>query len=192
MNWPEPSSLKIDPFGILVGHTWAEVGLLFEMINRLGVKTFVEIGVHKGGLAAMLESHARYNADFQYMGVEINESIVEDQVKREIKKSRRCQLVFADALEPLTIRIVGQFLNDNLGPAFIYCDGGDKTREFKYYPQLLRPGDFIAAHDYDYGNYARAEISQQHVRTVMEYENLGLVMQSAPYRIIVAIKGVDK
>jgi len=182
-----PDELKIDPFGILVGHTWAEVGVILDAINRYGVTRFAEIGVHKGGLCALLCHATEHLARFHYLGMEIDRDIVVSSVRRlfhpmAVETGTR-QLWFGDAHTAATVREVAKWLAKDVGPAWIYCDGGDKPTEFNLYAPILRPGDLISAHDYDYGGYERAEIAWPDIeQAVTEYSlrNLGFV---APYRI---------
>jgi hypothetical protein len=42
--------------------------------------------------------------------------------------------------------IVRDFVEE--GKALIYCDNGKKRDEFNMYAHLLKPGDYIMAHDY--------------------------------------------
>ncbi|KKN02883.1 hypothetical protein LCGC14_1113240 [marine sediment metagenome] len=188
MSWNDPRDLKIDPFGILVGHTWAEVGLILDTINKYEVQRFVEIGIHMGGLAAMMVAHSQYNPDFHYLGVEINGMLISSKVKEMVDKTARCDYLISDALGERAIVRVHQFINRGPGPALIYCDGGDKAREFEQYVRHLREGDLIAAHDFDFGGYARAEISIEDVLRVMEEHNLENLTFGAPYRIALGRK----
>jgi hypothetical protein len=52
--------------------------------------------------------------------------------------------VFADG----TIGTVSELIRSSDGPAFVYCDNGDKPREVETYRAALRPGDFLGVHDF--------------------------------------------
>ena len=133
-----PGSISL-PFGIKTSHTWHEIGQLLRIINDLDVETFVEIGVHVGGLASMISSVAHYKP-FVYQGVEIAEALIDDRIK---------PLVFCgDALSPVTRHYVSTVSGVGKGTKFIYCDGGDKIGEMRFYWELLNTGDMIACHDY--------------------------------------------
>ena len=182
-----PDEFKTEPFGVYVAHTWIEVGLILDFINSARITRFVEIGIHHGGLCAILAHTAEHLPYFHYMGIEINPDIIEQSVKnlfhpmmdeRDIR-----QLVIADALKPETVQVVNQWIHRSAGPALIYCDGGDKPKEFGLYAPVIRAGDFIAAHDWDYGGYAQAEIKPEDVEEIAIEQNLIGVGFVAPYRI---------
>ncbi len=179
--------LKIDPFGLLVGHTWCEVGLILDAINRNNVTRFVEVGVHKGGLCAILAHSTEHMPKFHYLGVEIDGQIVDATVNKlfhplVVEQDIR-QLWIRDAHEPETITAIADWIRRDPGPALVYCDGGDKIKEFNLYAPIIRRGDFIAAHDFDYGGYERAEIRMEHIEGAVNEHNLTGVGFVAPYRI---------
>jgi hypothetical protein len=179
--------LKIDPFGLLVGHTWCEVGLILDAINSHRITRFVEIGVHKGGLCAMLAHTTEHLPYFKYLGVEIDEEIIDPTVKKlfhpVVTSQGIRQLWIMDAHAPQTIHDVAHWIRQDQGPALIYCDGGNKVKEFNLYVSQIREQDFIAAHDFDYGGYDRAEIRPEDVADGVAKHGLLGVGFAAPYRI---------
>jgi cephalosporin hydroxylase len=54
-------------------------------------------------------------------------------------------------------RIKGWIADDSQHPMAVLCDDGDKPREFRTFAPLLRPGDFIAVHDY-YNEFTQGDI----------------------------------
>ena len=137
---------QVEPFGVHVAHTWLEVGIVLDAINCLCIKKFVEIGIYKGGLAALLVHTTKHVPGFEYLGVEIDSQIVEPTVRK-------------------------------------LCDGGDKPKEFAKYAPMLRFNDFIAAHDWDYGGYHRAEIRPRDVEKPVADNNLTKIGFTEPIRI---------
>jgi hypothetical protein len=156
---------SVSPNGLHIGHTQAEVNFLVDVFRRGAFSAFVEIGVHVGGLADIFADVALH-----YLGLEINEAIVDDLVKRKVSSLPHAEFRFADAWAPLTILDVAMWLQ-NKRPAFIYCDGGDKPKELHLYAPVARPGDVIAVHDY--GTYDRAEISPTRAEGILK--NRGFV-----------------
>jgi hypothetical protein len=181
----DPQNLKVDPFGVLVGHTWAEVGIILHHINTLGIKRFVEIGIHKGGLAALLVHTTKHIQDFHYWGVEIDGNLIDPSVKRLFDPLTNARLAITDAHDENCIQGVSRFIRTSREPAWIYCDGGDKIVDFWAYAPILRKGDYISAHDFDYpeGGYERAEIKYSDVQAVVENCDLVHIGFSRPYRI---------
>lgn len=179
--------LKIDPFGILIGHTWCEVGLILDAINRSEVTRFVELGVHKGGLCALLSHTTEHAPNFHYLGIEIDGKIVDPTVRRlfhplVVEQGLR-ELWIKDAHARSTVVAVADWIRRDGGPALIYCDGGDKVKEFHLYAPIIRQGDMIAVHDFDYGGYERAEIHWHDIERVVAEQHLTNLGYVAPYRI---------
>lgn len=134
--------MKIDPYGLLVGHEWEEVGTLLNLVNTHQITRFVELGVHVGGLTAVMAPLVHHKVGFAYLAVEINPGIPVDTVK-----TLPVTFLWGDCLDPAIISLVNDFIHQSPN-AFIYCDNGNKPKEFATYAPLLRPGDLIAAHDY--------------------------------------------
>jgi len=179
-----PENLKVDVYGVLVGHTWAEVGLLFACINTYKIKKVVEIGVHNGGLSILLAHATEHIPNFHYLAIEIDDNLIKPTVKKLFHPLGNSTLWIEDAWQMTTISRVRHWMTTTAaGPTLIYCDGGNKPKEFGLYAQILNKGDFIAAHDYDYGGYERAEIGPEDVMPVVEQQGLSPIGFPAPYRI---------
>ena len=141
----------VSPSGIHIGHTGAEVAFLTEVIGRAEVAAFIEIGVHLGGLAEVMMAIVP-----EYLGIEIDPRIVVDRVNNQITASQSADIWIADAWNRMTVFVVADWLAVR-GTTLIYCDGGDKPKEFAFYAPVIRKGDLIGVHDY--GTYEGAEIS---------------------------------
>ena len=181
-------TFQIEPFGVHVAHTWLEVGTVLDSINRLSIRRFVEIGVYKGGLCALLVHTTKHVPNLEYLGVEIDSQIVEPTVRKLFDPLASAFLWFRDAHVDTTIDEVRRWIKQKPGPALIYCDGGNKPTEFKSYAPILRKGDYIAAHDWDYGGYQRAEIRPSDVEPVAEKQGLRFLGFVKPIRICLYVK----
>jgi hypothetical protein len=179
----EYDKFQIEPFGVHVAHTWLEVGVVLDTINRLGIKRFVEIGIYKGGLAALLVHTTKHIPGFEYLGIEIDSQIVEPTVRKLFDPLANATLWLRDAHARETIESVRQWIARKPGPALIYCDGGDKPKEFTKYAPIVRVNDFIAAHDWDYGGYSRAEIKPRDIEKPIYDNNLSQIGFTEPIRI---------
>jgi len=68
-----------------------------------------------------------------------------EQARRDFEKLNidfRKMNVFASH----TVKLVREFIEDE--QALIFCDNGNKGREFPLYAKVLKHGDFIMAHDW--------------------------------------------
>jgi cephalosporin hydroxylase len=142
------------PFGIKMSQTWPEANYIMDFIHKMKVKAFVEIGVHVGGLAAIMLAWESYtNKDFEYLGIEIDPGPLHPKIKPRI--------LIEDCFNPDTREVVRFFVHSH-ALTFVYCDNGEKKREIIFYEPVLKPGDFIFAHDYGY------EVLDEHVESLYE------------------------
>jgi len=176
--------LKVDPFGLRVGHTWCEIGLILDAINRNLITRFVEIGLNGGGLCAMLSHTTEHLPNFHYLGVEEDDEVIDSSVRQlfhplVIEQDIR-QLWIMDARDPMTIHEIAGWIRRDAGPALVYCDGGKKAKEFNLYAPILRKDDLIATHDFDFERDMQAEIRLERSANEHHLAGVGFV---APYRI---------
>lgn len=183
---------KIDPYGLLVGHTWIEVGVILDLINRYGIARFVELGVHVGGLTAVVTPIMAFKG-FEYMAVEIN-----PQISRAVVGLSRLyagfEFVSGDCLTEGMRASVRSFINRSAQPALIYCDNGEKDVELPFYAPILRSGDVIAVHDFygkvpeDIGEGWVPEIDDTVTGPTVHRFGLTPIDLPEPVRIFAAVK----
>jgi len=157
--------LKIDPFKILIGHTWYELGLIMKVINDYDCRAFLEIGIHVGGLAACMAMYGVIDPGFRYLGIELSEVHTNVNLKNFIASRANSAMMFCDAYTDKAVTVAKQWLSGCDRPAFIYADGGNKVDDLRMYSPIARLGDIVAVHDY--GTYERAEISPGDAFSIM-------------------------
>jgi cephalosporin hydroxylase len=133
--------------------------------NRLAVPTWdyaiehyrpariIELGTYTGGLSLALGVHAWMigAAVVTYDRMSPNEQIA-PLAKLLGIEYRTCDLYAPDTQADIARRICDP------GVTYLLCDGGDKNRELALFMPHLKPGDVIAAHDYDvYGDPGRPD-----------------------------------
>lgn len=134
--------ITANPFGIGIAQNWAQIGSIFEDLNRFKITLFVELGVFLGGFSDLMLLRMNFVPGFDYLGTQLD---YEQVAKRLSGNPRIIQGNHWD--EPIVSRIQN-LINTNVGTAMVYCDGGDKPREIRTYTPMLRVGDYIRAHDY--------------------------------------------
>lgn len=139
------------------GHSTSPMGMPMCQ-NRLAVPTWsyamevlppariVEIGSYNGALATALGLHARV-IGAKVVTYDINaqsESIV--PIGLALGVDFRVGSCWDRQVE------IGELITSP-GVSFVLCDGGDKPRELETFARYCKPGDVIAAHDFDmYGD----------------------------------------
>lgn len=137
----------IPVFGILVSHSWHEIGAVLQVIHEYKIDCFVEIGIHRGGLGSMLLPYCYYNPDFSYMGLDIDRKIVEPSFLVFAAMLKNAKLLYLDSICKPAIRLVKEFISTSKRP-MIYCDGGNKPLEFDVYSRNTPTGTLLMVHDY--------------------------------------------
>lgn len=136
------------PLGLPVTQSWLELGAILTTIQQYSVSLVVEIGVDQGGLAALLAMRARLSlVGFHYLGFELTPHRV-DQRAKDLMTPPHANIFYQDCFTQTTLDTVWLNVQAAVGPALVYCDGGNKPAEWRTFWPLLRVGDLIAAHDY--------------------------------------------
>jgi len=88
---------------------------------------------------------------------------------------------YLDALRPLLERI----LDNGPHPLLLFCDGGDKPRDFQMFAPLLKVGDLIAVHDFG-GEFSEPDTDpvKALVEAIFEVERLQVGSRTGFYRRI--------
>ena len=133
--------------------------------NRLAVPTWsyamevhppaqiVEIGSYNGALATALGLHARA------IGASMTTYDVNPQSTSIVPIGRALGVTFRVGscwdLEHEIAEIIHR-----PGVTYVLCDGGDKPRELATFASYCKPGDVIAAHDFDAVHASGVEVPQ--------------------------------
>lgn len=149
------------------GHWSEEVEAILDTLAIMEIGAFVEIGVHVGGLTDILLQWMKKRPWFLYLGIEINESVIDRGLLQRIDAldGNRAAILIRDAWSYDTVSEVKKMLSGLLRSSFIYCDGGDKPRELALWAPHARKNDIVAVHDYGY--YERAETPPYFADTIM-------------------------
>ena len=140
------TSGALPPTDILVGQTWCEIGAIVYTVYKFMINSIVEIGTDRGGLGVLLALQAFIGKDTKYLGIELHEENVEPKFLDLINIIPGASFLCADAFSNDCINHVSDFVRD--GRALIFCDNGNKPREFETYAKILKPGDLLMVHDY--------------------------------------------
>jgi len=113
-----------------------------EFLSSHPVRSIIELGTGQGGMSLYLllwaiQKNIRFNT---FDNVRRNSNF-QSRLEREINLRDHFHLLDVLAYPPEVMK----FANP---PVLIYCDDGNKPLEMQIYSRLLRPGDFIAVHDY--------------------------------------------
>jgi cephalosporin hydroxylase len=121
-----------------------------EFLIREQFDILIELGTFKGGTTIILDDLRKtYDLSFKldtYDIAECNDEMDFNLVKESFIK-RGVNFLKTDVFSDETIKHITETINSNK-KVCILCDGGNKVKEFNYFSDLLKSGDFIMAHDY--------------------------------------------
>lgn len=137
-----PSRLASTLFGIPISQTWADLMLWERFLNAAQPAHLIELGTGRGGLSLYLALQCA-NRGIRFATVD---TFNWTEMAGPLFALANIRYVQGDIFESGKA-LVEEALRIG-GAVTVFCDGGDKPREFREFAPLLRPGDYIAAHDW--------------------------------------------
>lgn len=148
---------------------------LFNSLSLNGEKVgrIIEIGTGNGGLSILFRLYSIIeNCDF------ITYDIGMFGMRKEYQKLYDMLQIdsrFFDCFSDQS-KLIQEIQKDDI--TILLCDGGDKTREFNYFSQYLKSGDFILAHDYTDNRdnkdqyWCCSDITYNKIETTLKNQNI--------------------
>lgn len=115
-----------------------------EYLNII-VKTFdiiIEIGYYRGGLTQWFADHKKENAKVIAYDISDNE-----RLNQKFNFHKDIQFIIADCFSKKSIENISNSIKFG-GKVLLFCDGGNKEKEFKIFSEYLKSNDVIMVHDY--------------------------------------------
>lgn len=129
--------------GVEQQHTYWLYCVIDEILKENPqITKFIEIGTGNGCLSVFLALHARMR-DTTLLTMDIRPRHEGVQKMFDILDVNFCEL---NCFTPLAEMKIGQEMAGQ--PTLLFCDGGNKTKEFNHFAAALPVGSVIASHDY--------------------------------------------
>lgn len=124
--------------GSVIQQTWSALYWFEELFKEVPLRGVLEVGCGHGALSVFFGLH------FPGAIVAFNDWDARGPHTKDLHQ--RLGIVFqqADALHQI---VADRMIVSVPHPALVFCDNGDKPREFALYAPLLKSGDAIAVHD---------------------------------------------
>lgn len=115
-----------------------QVDIYHHLIKKYDVKTFIELGTFMGGLTyEMMLHHPKLDiCSFESTGC------------LHSKLRGRPEFCMRDIFSDTTVEFISNVIKNTDGTVFLFCDNGNKIKEFWLYYPYLRDGDLVLVHDY--------------------------------------------
>lgn len=123
---------------------------LYNLIQNLDKannlpKQIIEIGTYKGGSTFTIKSINKIkNVPLYTFDINLTEYF---NNKKNLLEKYNIHFFLADIFENKIYEKIKGLINQN-GLTLVFCDGGNKIREFNAFGSLLKIGDIIFAHDF--------------------------------------------
>jgi len=131
-------------FDHYTAQTWSAITMLLKFFDEnRDVKRVVDLGAGCGGLTLFFGANM-LQRDGKVLSFDID-ALQSTQAQRDFEK---LNITFEerDVFEKDSVEMIRKFIEGE--QALIFCDNGNKGREFRLYERILKKGDFIMAHDW--------------------------------------------
>jgi predicted O-methyltransferase YrrM len=130
------------PLGFPMSQNRMAVPVWSYAMELLPPARIIELGTNNGGFTTALAMHA-WNLKIPIITYDQSPP---DERFSDLARQLGVQFQTGDIwrLAPIISDLIKQ-----PGTTFLLCDGGDKQRELELFAPAMKPGDVIAAHDYD-------------------------------------------
>lgn len=144
--------------GVPMLQMWVDLALWERVLQGSGgrVRCLLELGTGEGGMSLFLLAQC-VQRDIQFMTVDRMLPVAAaTPLGRLLRLEEHC---LAGDLWGTNVQAViqGMLADESRQPALVFCDNGDKPREFAWIVPRLQPGDVVAVHDWG------TEFTQAHV-----------------------------
>jgi len=123
--------------GCIIQQTYSALWHLEQIIMKNKFKTVIELGTGHGALCVFFSLHGQET--FTYQWENDNREI---RVK-ELHECLKIHFVLKDVLKECNVK---EIMSVNR-PLLLFCDNGNKEKEFELYTPELKKGDYIIVHD---------------------------------------------
>lgn len=140
--------------GFPVAQTWNDLALWEAFLDRHPVRSILELGTWRGGMALFLALQCRAR-EAAFATVDRDLGPVEPV---ELLAHLGVRVVALDLHGPEGTPGVTAILESLPKPTLLFCDDGDKRLEWRSFVPLLSEGDYAAVHDWD-AEFGEADLS---------------------------------
>jgi len=138
-------------FAIPVQRDWEDLRTMEEFLVSAWPSLVIELGTGTGGFSLYLAGYcAIHGHSFHTFDLGDKDHSHQKPNMDALKAIRALggHVHTSDVFSEGTVEVIRFLIGKSEGPAFIYCDNGDKPREVNTYAPLLRTGDYLGVHDF--------------------------------------------
>lgn len=136
----------------LFGHEIAQYPvdvLLWDMFlhRRVAIKSIVELGSAEFGLSLFLALQAKQRGmEFRTFDIQSHDNLYTSPLSQLV--GLRDDFICGDIFGKVKPKLISLLVKELPHPVLLYCDDGNKPREFEEFVPYLRVGDYVGVHDW--------------------------------------------
>lgn len=117
--------------------------------DEFGFKTFIELGIYRGGTGIYFLERCKREPEFLYVGVDLHPEWMDARFAKQYPLIPNAKIllgsVFDEAIKKQVVDIIA-----GRGLTCVFADHGGETlaQGIRVYAPLLKPGDLMVVHDY--------------------------------------------
>lgn len=156
-----------------MSQSYAALYIFEHYIQLNNFNLIIEIGSQKGALSLYFANMAGATEKFLFHTYEINKhefwyDRAEEGVGHWFEKLEAISPYISsfeeDIFSDAAVQRISNLMKDHR--ALIFCDGGNKIREFNLFAPMIKKDDRIMVHDWPH------EIAEQHIKQTLDRENI--------------------
>lgn len=123
-----------------ISHPFSAIEALNKVVKDF--QTIIEVGYYRGGLT---QYFAEFSCDTcEVVAYDINDT---ERSNQNFKFSKKISFKKIDCFSDQGVEEIKNKIKSP-GKTLLFCDGGDKDREFNLFSPFLKSGDMVMVHDY--------------------------------------------
>ncbi len=131
-----------ESYGAEICQNQTSLNFISRILEEQRPDAIIEIGTFSGGLSILFGQYGFLK------GIPVHTFDIEDKRQNSaIFDALGIHFHVTDCFSTFGDALIKSLLTASKR-AFVFCDGGNKIREFNYYSDLLKSGDVICCHDY--------------------------------------------
>ncbi len=117
--------------------------------DEFGFKTFVELGIYRGGTGIYFLERCKQDPHFLYVGVDNHPEWMDPKFAKLYPSTWNAEILIGSVFDEAIKRQIANIIVRR-GPTMLFADHGGETLKdgIRVYAPMLKSGDYLVVHDY--------------------------------------------
>lgn len=120
-----------------------------ESADELGYKTFIELGIYRGGTGIYYLERCKRDSGFLYVGVDLHPEWIDSRFAKMCLTIPNAKIFLGSVFDERIKQGIADIIK-NRGRTMVFADHGGEVlaRGLRVYAPMLKVGDYLVVHDY--------------------------------------------